>query len=1085
MNRQKFTHYIPIIPFISFWLVSFLPVQAQTSPLTGRIIDESTQEGLPGASVVLKGSTHGVVTDAQGNFKFITAQRPPLVLVVSYIGYQQREVTIADYQPVTITLTTSLQLDEVVVTALGIEREKKEINYSVTQVSGRDIANTREPNLTTALSGRIAGVQIGNSGGSPGGSSTVRIRGNSSILGNNSPLFIVDGIPVDNSIQDLLPNITNNLSLATPSNRAIDINSDDIESISVLKGPAAAALYGIRAANGAVVITTKHGSSQTNKPVSVSFSTSVTFDKVNRRLQPRQTRFSNGLNGQYLAPGLPGSDENWGALLDTLTYSSVPSLFDRNGLIVGQSDARSNGVPVNRYDNSDTFFQTGVTQSYHLGVSGKMDKASYYASAGRLYQTGIIPTTDFYRTTLRFNGDFQATDRLSISSGLNFINSGSNNRALMGGFNTNVLRALINTPPNFDITNGLAHPADNPDAYKLPATAARPWGDSRSYANGRGWDSPYWSLNMNPQNDDVNRFLGYGQANYKFTDWLDATLRYGIDNYRDYRKGSFSRGTSGVSNGVINEINFIRRDVNTDFILSAKHDISSQWHISANVGHNYYNSYRYQNNVRADGLITPGLFNVSNASTVSTTIQTARRKLVAVFGNASLSYKDWLFLTLTGRNEWTSTLPKGSNSFFYPSIGAGWLFTEALHLTNNWLSLGKLRGTYAVVGNDADPYSLQTYYTSLNQNGWIQSSIQTPFNNTSGLTYENTEGNPKLKPERISSWEGGLDLEFLNGKIGLEATYYANRSRDQIIPVSLPTSTGSSATLINTGEITNKGVEVSLSITPIRTADFKWTHTLVYSRNVSKVVALAPGLSSIYLGGVFTDSRAVVGQPYGALVAIDLQRNAVGKPIIDATPTLANGQPNANYGYPLVNTSPTVVADPNPKFNASWRNELTYKFVSFSFLLDTRYGFAIANMPRSQMVFNGVALETDKRGTLTVFDGVKSTEGNAANDIEVPLTQSWYRNTFNIPALYVEKDLYWLRLREINLSFALPKALLTPLKVAAASVTLTGRNFLLGTNYTGSDPDLSSRNGLQNALGIDFWTTPNTKSYGASLNVTF
>jgi TonB-linked SusC/RagA family outer membrane protein len=1085
--------------FLALWLAtSRADAQETVSVLKGRIVDEQVNEPLVGALVVIKGTKDATYSDISGEYEIRTKEEFPFTVVVSYFGYGTKEIEVFEEQTgFEIFLRPDNVLSEVVVTAAGIKNERKALGYSVTEVKGDELVKAREPNIVQSLSGKVAGVQISNGGGSPGGASNIRIRGSASILGNNAPLFIVDGIPVDNATQDILGNISNAFSLATPSNRGVDINSDDVENLTVLKGPAAAALYGIRAANGAVIITTKRGSRITDKKLTVEFSNSLTVDQLNRRLQPRQKRYSNGLNGQYIQPGQPGSDENWGAPIESLTYSNLPSQFDRNGQIVDRNDPNSNGVPLNNYDNEKNFFVNGVTQNYYLGIYGNTDKAGYYASLGRLYQTGVIPTTDFYRTTFRFNADYDVTEKLKVAGGINYINSGSNNRALMGGYNTNVIRALINTPTNFDITNGLDRPYDNPDSYLLTPTVARPWGDSRSYANGRGWDSPYWSLNMNPQKDENNRFLGFVEGNYTILPWLTSTVRYGIDSYQDVRKGGFSRGTSGVVAGTINDVIYTRRDYNTDVILTANRDLNRDLNLNVIVGHNYYNSYRNQISTRGDGLIVPGNFNISNASTTVTFNNTHRRELAAGYADVRLGYKKWLFVEVTGRNEWTSTLAKGKNSFFYPSVGSSFIFSDAFKIKSPVLTYGKVRGSYAQVGNDADPYSLTTYYNTTSTSGWIQSSIAFPFTSQAGLSNANNvgdiryvQGNPDLKPERISTWEIGTDLGFFRNRAALDVVYYNNVSRDQILPQSIPASTGFAYTLINGGEISNQGIEAALRVTPVKSKSITWNSSVIYSKNVSKVISVAPGAQNVSFGGVFVDTRAQVGDAYGTFYAIDVKRNDKGEIVIDDNPFLADGvTPNPNYGYPIVNSAATKVGDPNPKFNLGWRNEFNFDLkkygdINLSFLFDVRYGFDIFNAPRLQMVFNGVDASTENRGENYVFDGVKNSDGTQ-NDLGVVIGQSWYRRTFDIPGLYVEKDLYWLRLRDVNLTYTLPEKFVKSIGLSKASLTFTARNFLLATNYTGSDPDLGTRQGQANYSGIDFWTTPNTRSIGTALNIVF
>ncbi|GAO41916.1 SusC/RagA family TonB-linked outer membrane protein [Flavihumibacter petaseus] len=1070
------------------WLSGFLlpllifaqdtPQPLINSTLSGKIVDAKTKLPLGGAVVHIKGTTHEVATDNDGNFHFVTGQKFPYILQVSYVSYQTLEVTVSQSTVEIGLQESSEQMSEVVVTAVGLKSAARSLGYSATQVKGDVLTKSREANIVAALSGKAAGVQINNAGGSPGGASSIRIRGNSSLLGNNAPLFILDGVPIDNSIQDLLPNITNANSLATPSNRAIDINAADIASMTVLKGPAAAALYGIRASNGAVVISTKRGNTLTSRNVVVQYSGSFTVDRVNRRLQPRQTIFSNGINGAYVLPGVTGSDENWGALLDTLTYSNQPSAYDNNGVIVGKSNPLSNGIPVNRYNNIDNFFVDGTTQDHNISLYGNTGNAGYYFSYGNLKQKGIIPTTDFYRHTLRFNGDFSVSEKLKLSGGINYISDGANNRALMGGFNTNVVRGLMNTPPNFDITNGYSDAWSHEDAYKLPPTAAKPWGASRAYAGGIGWDNPYWSLNMNPQTDKVNRFITTVEANYELTDWLRATARYGLDSYTDVRKGAFSRGTSGVATGTINDINYSRRDNNLDVLLTGQQSLSKDLRLTAVLGYNYYSSAKNQVNTRGDGLTIPGNFNISNASSTQTINQTINRKLVAGYADVKLDYKKWLYLELTGRNEWTSTLAKGQNSFFYPSVSTSFVFTDAF--SNNWgpLGFGKIRATYAQVGNDADPYSLETYYTPTTATGWIQSSISFPFNGQQGLSMGTTIGNPNLKPEKITTWELGTELNFFNNLTNLDVVYYHNSSRDQIIPVSLPSSTGAYSSIINAGNIINRGFEITLQQSIIRRKNFSWNATALFSRNISEVVSIADNLNSVSLGGIWMEARGQVGQPYGVFYGIDVARNEKGQVIID------DNSSSANYGYPVVNTSFTKIGDPNPDFNLGLRNEFRYGAFTFSFLLDGRFGFDIFNAPRLQMVYNGVDASTAERGSTTVFDGVTSSKGDV-NTIPAILNQAWYRKTFNIQGLYIEHDIYWIKLKDVNLSYALPQQWLKPAKISAASVTLTARNFLLSTNYTGSDPDLGTRNGQVNYSGIDFWTTPNTHSLGVALNVTF
>ena len=886
-------------------------------------------------------------------------------------------------------------------------------------------------------------------------------------------------MPVDNSNIGL--SIQNANQIVNQSNRAVDINPNDIESISVLKGPAAAALYGIRASNGAVVITSKKGSLNKNgKNFSVSLYSSISQESLARRLQPLQTLFAQGVGGKYIEPGQNGSEDSWGPLLDTLTYSNIQSKWDANGTIVGKSDPNSNGIPVNRYDNIDNFFVNGHTYDNTVNVTGNSEKLGYYFSLGSLKQNGIVPTTDFYRNTARFGSIFKATDKLDFSVSLNYFNTGSHNRMLPGGAPAGTLRSLMNTPQNFDITNGLSDPADNKLSYTFID------GTQRAYAGGtRGFDSPYWSLNNNPQPDNVNRFVFVEETNYKILSWLTATLRLGTDIYSDKRTAAYSKGSVAFPAGIIVNYDFLNRDLNSDFYLSANKKLSNSFDLKVIAGHNYFNHNLNSTLNQGNNLNLPDFYNISNGSTFNVVQTTIKRKLIAGYASAELDYKKWLILNVTGRNEWTSTLAKGKNSFFYPSVSLGWIINDALNIHNTWLDYFKLRASYARVGNDASPYALQTYYSSTTLTGSVQGqTLNFPFNGIAGYSINGNLGNENLKPEQITSYEAGFESWFLKNRLGLDVSFYRDESRNQILPISIPGSTGYNTFTTNAGLITNTGIEAVLNATFVRSKNFQWNTTLNFSHNKSLVHSLAEGITQIALmstnGGT---QNIMVGEPFSVITGIALSKNENGQTIIDDRPEI-NGVANANYGFPIADAAPTVIGDPNPLWNAGLRNSFTYKNFSLSFLFDNRYKFDIYNSTLAQLVSNGVAKITKNRYTPTVFDGVGLTSGKP-NSISVVPGETWYRSTINYGSLYMEKDLWWIRLRDINLSYDFPKALIDKLKLSALTLTLSGRNLFIKTNYSGSDPDVNLRGGFTNGFGSDFFNYPTTKSIGASLRVSF
>lgn len=1049
------------------------------SVISGVVTDNKTNLPLAGANVRIKGITNQTLTNDKGEFSLKTAQKLPLVLEVSFIGYKPTEV-VAKFYNIEIGLqNTETVLNEVIVTAVGIKNTKRSINYSVQNLKADEVTSTKETNIVSALSGKVAGVQINNSSGQPGGSATIRIRGSSSALGENSPLFILDGMPVDNANVGL--NIQNANQIVNQSNRAVDINPNDIESLSVLKGPAAAALYGIRASNGAVIITSKKGALRKNgRAFKLSLYSSLSQESRARRLQPLQKKFAQGVGGKYVVPGQNGSEDSYGPLLDTLTYSDLPSKWDANGTIVGKSDPASNSIPVNRYDNIGNFFVNGYTYDNTLSITGSTEKLGYYFSLGRLKQDGIVPTTDFYRNTVRFGSIFKATDKLEFNVSFNYFNTGSHNRMLPGGAPAGTLRSLMNTPLNFDITNGLSNPAGNKLSYTFPD------GTQRAYAGGtRGFDSPFWSLNNNPQPDNVNRFVFVEEANYKIFDWLAATLRLGTDIYSDKRMAAYSKGSVAFPAGIIVNYDFLNRDLNSDFYLSANKKLSKDFDLKVIAGHNYFDHNLNATLNQGNNLNLPDFYNISNASTFNIVQTTTKRRLIAGYASAELDYKKWLILNVTARNEWTSTLAKGKNSFFYPSVSLGWILNESLGINAAWLDYLKLRTSYAQVGNDASPYALQTYYSSTTLTGSVQGqTLNFPFNGIAGYSINGNLGNENLKPEQITSYEAGLESRLFKSRLGIDVSFYRNESRDQILPISIPSSTGYNTFTTNAGLITNTGFEFILNGTVIRNRNFEWTSTLNFSHNESLVHSLAEGITQIALmstnGGT---QNIMVGQPFSVITGIALSKNESGKTIIDDRATI-NGAANANYGLPVADASPSVIGDPNPLWNAGLKNTFTYKGFSLSFLIDNRYKFDIYNSTLAQLVSNGAAKITENRYTATVFDGVGLTSGKP-NTISVVPGEAWYRSTINYGSVYIEKDLWWVRLRDISLTYDFPAALINKIKLSELSLTLSARNLFLITNYSGSDPDVNLRGGFTNGFGSDFFNYPTTKSIGASIRVSF
>ena len=700
----------------------------------------------------------------------------------------------------------------------------------------------------------------------------------------------MDGVPIDNSESG------NGTAGVDQSNRAIDINPNDIESLTVLKGPAATVLYGIRAANGAVIITTKSG--QQGKP-RVTLSASYTADEVNK-LPGRQSTYAQGraiggvptYRGPFTVEGF-----SWGPEISSLEFDGSDDYpFDQNGTLVPAGTG--NGVPAQAYDPY-TFFVTGNTLDLNASVSGGTDKISYYLSSGHLSSNGIVPNATFARSTFRANIEAKLTEKLSASMAANFINSGGY-RIQRGSNLDGVMLGLLRNTPTFDIGNGKVgrEAADDVNTYVVPST-----GDQRSYRWGL-YDSPYWTVNKNPFEDDVNRMIGYVGLTYEFTPWLKASYKLGMDYFSEERDGAFDINP-GWSVGQVYQSWRSSRDINSDFLLMFNKNVGSDLNVSATVGHNYCSTKVSTQSITGNQLAFSDYYNIRNAVSVISSDAIAQRELVGVFGTVNLSFRDYLFVNLSARNDWSSTLPEGQNSFFYPAASVGFAFTEAFGMSQNpILPYGKLRVSWGQVGNDAPIYATANYFNVglIGGDGFID-GINFPAYDLTAFERSTVLGNPNLLPETTTTFEIGAELKFLSGRIGLDLTYYDSKSENQVISVSLPAATGFTSYIQNAGVISNTGWEAILDIVPVRTKDFEWSISGNFTAYENTVDTLAPGIQNITLAGfTSTSSRAVVGAPFGAIFGTGFARDPEGNTIIGSN------------GWPVVSADPTVLGDPNPDF---------------------------------------------------------------------------------------------------------------------------------------------------------------------------
>lgn len=1056
---------------------------------------------LIGANVLVEGTTIGTITDIDGSFS-IDLPANNNTLVFSYTGYEVKTIDVTGQNSVMVTLSEGKLLDEVVVTALGISRDEKSIGYAVQTVDAKTIKDANTVSAIDALAGSAAGVQITASNGAAGASSRIVLRGQTSFNGNNEALIVVDGVRMDNSENST----ERSLGGVSNSNRAMDINPNDIADVTVLKGAAATALYGIEGARGVVLITTKSGEAGEMK---IDVGSNVTFSKVSNIVGLTEN-YVQGSGGVWQGPET-GQSGSWGPHKDDVRWDGSDYTWDNNGRLTTDPSAGTAFVP---YNNVEDFFQTGVTINNNVAISGGVDETNYRFSFGSSNSKGITPKNEFDRYTVGLKvGSSAVDDKLKFGFGANYARSGGY-RIQQGSNISGIMLGLLRTPISFDNANGLEDPVNNNASYQFADNS------QRNYRGGGGYDNPYWVVNNTPFQDKVNRFYGNANASYEVSNWLTFNALLGLDTYSDNRVQRFEIGSRAVPGGQVIEDNF--NYSHTDFYLSANGtgDISPKFSLGYTLGMNLYDEKLKNNYTQGDGLNFPGFMQLGNTSSISSQVTNNNIKTAGVYGTIDFGYDNFAYLTLTARNDWSSTLInpfaefKASDiSIFYPSVSLGLIFTEKIDI--NGLSFGKLRLSYAEVGGGApSPYSTSTPYILPVQNtgtiddlndGWTN-GIGFPFQGTSSFVYSGVAGNPFLQPSKTKDVELGLDLRFLNDRISLDITGYSRKSVDQIIAINIPNTTGFQRAFVNSGELATKGAEIVLNINPINTENINWNVGFNFSKWKTTVESLPEGVQNQYLDG-FTGSTASNIAPlvdeenniiekyeFGQIFGGAFQRvntdngtydpnaayNPDGALIIQDDPT-ASG-----YGYPIYDPVDRVIGNPNPDWLLGINTSFSYKNWSISALFDIKEGGDIWNGTKGALTFFGRSELTDVRGTVTVFEGVGASDGSA-NNIAVPLSQSWFQGNgggFGSVAEHFVEDGSFRRLRYVTIGYDLGD-ILGNAGFDNFSVSFTGRNLFLSTPYTGFDPELSLVGSSSNGQGLDYFQLPNTKSYSIGLNATF
>jgi TonB-linked SusC/RagA family outer membrane protein len=1052
-------------------------VNAQTKSVTGKVTSSEDDQPVPGVSVSIKGTTIGTITNLDGEF-ILSVPQDAKTLVFSFIGMKNQEVSIGTQTSFSVQMETDVVgIDEVVVTALGMSSEKKSLAYSAQSVSSEVLSTQPNADIVNSLAGRTSGVQIISSAGDAGASTYITIRGAASITGNNQPLFVVNGMPI------ISGGGSGGVDGVTTSSRSIDLNPEDIESVTVLKGGAATALYGVRAANGVLIITTKSGKNLTTRKI--EFHTSVGFDQISQT-QERQTKWAQGNNGVWIG----GNANSYGPKISELEYDGDPTYkWDPNGKLVAKG--AGNGTPAQYYDPYE-FFQTGMTTNNRLNISSGNDNSSYYFSVSNLNQEGIVPNNEFGRTTMRLNATTKLDKRITL--GTDFAYTNSTATQLQKGSNVSgVMLGLVRTAASFDNSAGYIFPD----------------GTQRNYRNGGGYDNPYWVSNKIAFDENVNRFTGSTNLNINFTDYLDLVYNVGIDWYNRRYQNTFAINSRAYPTGYMDEYMNYSGIFNSDLLLKFNKDLNEKINLKVTVGNNFYSSFSKYLYGDATVLEIQDFYQLSNSAnnTVSTGIGNYRT--MALFGDINFAYDNMLYVTVTGRNDWSTTMPEANLSAFYPSVGVGFVFTELEALQgNNILSFGKLRGSIARTANIAGAYNTTNYFNAAGAgDGWTN-GVVFPYQGSAGFAVSNGLGNSDLKHETMDSWEIGTELRFLKSRIGLDLAYFYNKNTDLLMSVPIAASSGFTSAYMNAATMESKGIEITFDAGIVKSKDFNWDILANFTKIKNTVLELAPGVENLFLGGFTTPQvRAVAGEDYGSIFGEDWTRDAEGNILINDDPT-----DDYRDGYPWTNPSGEMVplGNVNPDWIANITNTLTYKNISLSFLLDIKKGGQMYNGTHFTMNSFGTSKATENRevyytaeGTIdfdktpseniVVFDGVYGhldADGNPVssgkdNVTPVVLDQKWFQgnggNFGGGPASAAIEPTDWIRLRDVTLSYNLP---IKNKIIKDAMIYGTGKNLLLFTPYSGIDPETNLQ-GASNGQGMDYFNNPGTKSYMVGLKVTF
>ena len=1057
---------------LAFFAFGLQVLMAQTKEVSGEVTSAEDGGAIPGVSVSVKGTTIGTVTDMDGVFRLKVPQGSK-TLVLSFVGMKTQEIELGNQSKVNVKMVSeNISVDEVVVTAMGISKEKKALGYAVENVGGQELTQAANTNLGTAIQGKVSGIEVSSSSGMPGASTKIQIRGARSFTGNNAPLYIVDGTPISST-----PDVgTGNSVTGTDyADRALDIDPGDIESINILKGQAASALYGMRASNGVVVITTKSGKGAGKGKPQLSFTTNFAFDVIST-MPEFQNEFAQGTGGAYS----PSASTSWGPKIAELandakyggnttnTYTNKDGM--KQGMYYVPQRAKAGldpwAVPA-VYDNAKDFFNTGLTQSNAFNIAQGFDKGNFSLSLGNTMSNGIVPSTGLDRYNAKMSAEAQLSKSWKMGFSGNFVTSKLTKQS---SANNGIVATVYPAPPSYDLAGIPSYVKGDPYTQN-------------TYRSTAGFDAAYWAIDNNKFTERSQRFFGnvYAEYNTNFnTENQKLVVKYQLGddayatNYSDiwgYGHAN-GKGEADQYNYTINEMNSLLTaaynwKVNQDLVFDAV--LGNEW---VEYGRKYTEGYGKDFNFS-------GWNHIDNASVYQASDSYRTERTVGVFGNLALAYKSMLYLNATGRNDIVSTMPRNNRSFFYPSVSLGWIFTELESLKNEVLTYGKLRSSYAEVGQAGNYYN--SYFSTPAYGGGFSSGtpILYPINGVVAYTPYSTVYDPNLKPQNTVSYEFGADLTFFKGIVNFSYTYSRQNVKDQIFSVPLASSTGSSSLVTNGGSIHTNSHEVTLGVNPIKTKNFKWDFAFNFSKIDNYVDKLAPGVNSIFLGG-FTEPqvRAGIGDKFPVIYGVSYLRNDAGQIVVDA-----DGMPQSG--------EEKVIGSVSPDFRLGFNTSFTVFKFRLSALFDWKNGGQMYSGTAGLLDYYGKSKRSGeyRKSDSFLFEKpavkVTGTDSNgnptyATNDIKISGAdaQTYFSNLNNISESMIY-DNSFVKMREISLNYPLLDK--SGLKV---NINVFARNIIVWSKMKGLDPE--STQGNTNMSGaFERFSLPGAASYGFGLNLNF